>query len=340
MEYIYTNLPQYVKTNSRTEFSSSVVSSGAVLLFSENGSSLTAKLPDGSFITIGGSGGATDFYKCASIDTVNHTWTGYKAIFDSVSGTYSFAATVTSGLTYGSGFTPMVGGVYTDGALVKADLYTGFPVAGLDFYAAFSQNMNDTVHALTGTTEYSEYFYIDTDATGGFLRCNKPGGGWGDVHYDNSGSLFAYGTGDFTISFWLRAPDWDTLENVVLLAKKENDGDNGFAIFDYSSRDKMDFRCGLENNFDTTAGVSSATWVNWCIVRRGGTGYWYRNGIENASGAMASNVTSSQILRIGYHGQPGWASCAVYDLKAVRIYNRGLSAGEVAALAAEFTSAS
>ena len=56
-EYIYTNLPQFVKTNSRTEFSSSVVSSGAVLLFSENGSSLTAKLPDGSFVEVGGSSG-------------------------------------------------------------------------------------------------------------------------------------------------------------------------------------------------------------------------------------------------------------------------------------------
>ena len=30
-------------------------------------------------------------------------WTGYKAVFDAVSGTYSFEATATSGLTYGSG---------------------------------------------------------------------------------------------------------------------------------------------------------------------------------------------------------------------------------------------
>jgi autotransporter passenger strand-loop-strand repeat protein len=56
-EYIFTNLPQYVKVNSRTEFSSSVVSSGAVLLFSEDGLTLTGKLPDGTFITIGGSSG-------------------------------------------------------------------------------------------------------------------------------------------------------------------------------------------------------------------------------------------------------------------------------------------
>jgi len=57
MEYIFTNLPQYIRVTSRTEFSSSVVHSGSVLLFSEDGASLTAKLPDGSFITVGGSGG-------------------------------------------------------------------------------------------------------------------------------------------------------------------------------------------------------------------------------------------------------------------------------------------
>ncbi len=332
-EYIYTNLPQYVKVTPRTDFANSVVQANHVLLFSEDGTTLTGKLPDGSFITIGGSGGATDFYKCASVDTTNQTWTGYKAVF--ASGSYGYESAVTSGLTYGSGFTPMVGGVYTDGALVNADLYTGFPVSGLDFYAAFSTNMDDTVHALTGTTEYSEYFYIDTDATGGYLRCNKPGG-YGDVHYDNSGSLFAYGTDDFTVSFWLRAPYWQDEAN-VLLAKKQNDGTNGFVIMRDYLQDKMDFRCGLANNFDTTAGVSNAGWVHWCMVRRSGVGYWYRNGIENATGAMTGNATSDQILRIGYHDQPGWDNYAVYDLKAVRIYNRGLSAGEVAALAAEFT---
>ena len=52
-EYIFTNLPIYVKITPRTAFSSSVVSSGAVLLFTEDGLTLTAKQPDGTFITIG-----------------------------------------------------------------------------------------------------------------------------------------------------------------------------------------------------------------------------------------------------------------------------------------------
>lgn len=57
MEYIFTNLPQYIRQISRTAFSNSVVQSGSVLLFSEDGTTLTAKLPDGSFVTVGGGSG-------------------------------------------------------------------------------------------------------------------------------------------------------------------------------------------------------------------------------------------------------------------------------------------
>ena len=71
-------------------------------------------------------GGATDFYKCTTVDTVNHTWTGYKAVW--YNGIYTFESTVTTGLTYSSSaIVPVVGGIYTDGALVKAAPYTGFP---------------------------------------------------------------------------------------------------------------------------------------------------------------------------------------------------------------------
>lgn len=60
MEYIFTNLPQYVQITARSLFSNSVVKAGHVLLFSEDGETLTAKLSDGSFITIGGGGGGMD----------------------------------------------------------------------------------------------------------------------------------------------------------------------------------------------------------------------------------------------------------------------------------------
>lgn len=64
-----------------------------------------------------------DFYKCASVDTANHTWTGYKAVSDN--GIYTFEQNVTGGLTYSS-VTPVIGNVYSDGALVRGNLYTGY----------------------------------------------------------------------------------------------------------------------------------------------------------------------------------------------------------------------
>ena len=130
-EYLYTDLPRYVKTTPRENYANSVVKEGAVLLFSEDGETLVAKHPDGTFSEIGsGSSGGTsaEYYKCASVDTSAKTWTGYKAVFDSAAGTWSFESGVTEGLTYTS-VTPEIGGIYSADALVIVSLlYSGTPV--------------------------------------------------------------------------------------------------------------------------------------------------------------------------------------------------------------------
>ena len=75
-----------------------------------------------------GTGGTSaEYYKCASVDTSANTWSGYKAVFDSSTGTWSFESDVTAGLTYTS-VTPIVGGIYSADALVIVSLlYTGTP---------------------------------------------------------------------------------------------------------------------------------------------------------------------------------------------------------------------
>ena len=61
--------------------------------------------------------------------TIPKTWSGYKAVFDSTAGTWSFESGVTAGLTYTS-VTPVVGGIYSADALVTVSLlYTGTPTA-------------------------------------------------------------------------------------------------------------------------------------------------------------------------------------------------------------------
>lgn len=59
--------------------------------------------------------------------TGSKTWSGYKAVFDSGAGTWSFESGVTSGLTYTS-VTPVVSGIYSADALVIVSLlYIGEP---------------------------------------------------------------------------------------------------------------------------------------------------------------------------------------------------------------------
>ena len=80
-------------------------------------------------ITVGG-GGSADFYKCASVDASNKTWTGYKAVL--ADGVYSFEDAVTEGLIYGGGLTPAVKGIYDDGALIEVSkLYQGVYLPGI-----------------------------------------------------------------------------------------------------------------------------------------------------------------------------------------------------------------
>lgn len=79
-----------------------------------------------SWITVAGSplSGAT--VSRSETTTSGSTWSGYKAVFDSGTGTWSFESDVTEGLTYTS-VTPVVGVIYTIDALVTvASVYTGF----------------------------------------------------------------------------------------------------------------------------------------------------------------------------------------------------------------------
>lgn len=81
----------------------------------------------------------TAFYKCASVDADNKTWTGYKAVL--ADGVYSFEETLTEGLTYGSALRPAVDGIYDEFSRIQiAKLYQGSPVPkdGLVFFDALS----------------------------------------------------------------------------------------------------------------------------------------------------------------------------------------------------------
>lgn len=68
----------------------------------------------------GGGGGTAKYYKCASVDTANKTWSGYELVLqDDV---YAISDVLTEGLTY-NGFTPIVGNVYTEDGFIEVKAY-------------------------------------------------------------------------------------------------------------------------------------------------------------------------------------------------------------------------
>lgn len=72
------------------------------------------------------------------------TWSGYKAVFDSTAGTWSFESGVTEGLAY-TNVTPIVGGIYSPDALVTVSmLYDGtVTLPGCVFYAELKDNTTE-----------------------------------------------------------------------------------------------------------------------------------------------------------------------------------------------------
>lgn len=240
------------------------------------------------------------------------------------------------------------------------------PTNGLDFYLPFDADMDEKIHSLTGTLSSSSaatYFMLSSDtAVGKFLRCIKTQGSSSYyLKYPGSESLMQYGTGDFSLSFWMRAPDWGNFTHVVF-EKKYNDNYDGFVVF--KVLDPLNLCCRLrkgsgEDSVDilTASAANSDKFIHWCFVRDAGGGRWYCNGLQEATSgelinecieggcnvdpgrAIGVDVSNSEIFKIGYSAS--WPSKqAVFDLKALRIYNRALSDSEITELSKEFSGTS
>ena len=196
MEYLYTNLPRYITVTPRSAFANSVVQSGSVLLFSEDGSTLTAKLPDGSFITVGGSGG-TDvsdttaeagdvlsgkiFYDSAGSLTsggiqIQSAQTITPATSDQIisSGVYlggsqtilGDSALVASNIVSGASIFG-VSGTYTGSG--GADVILGYVSSGVFFELAFSGTSSVEAGSSAGLSAYGWNLPVSSSVSGGVI---------------------------------------------------------------------------------------------------------------------------------------------------------------------------
>lgn len=265
------------------------------------------------------SSGGTDFYKCATVDTVNLTWTGYKAVFDSVTGTYGYEVIATTGLTY-STVTPVAGKVYADGALIEAKLYEGIPLSGLLLYAPLKtqQAAAETGQAITyENPAFTTYQGIEC------MQCQ--GNTYATIAMQNipqsdsprTISFWAYATGDpSSVTFVSQGQDYEN-ELINICLSMGNLAMN-FSYNDHSSQ------------YNPTG-----AWHHYAFTYDGSNAILYVDAEAKISAATTLDTNGTD-LRIAYLGLSGYFNLTGY-IAAVRVYDRALASSEIDALAVEFT---
>lgn len=223
---------------------------------------------------------------------------------------------------------------------------TNIPFNGLDFYLPFDTDFKDEINDIDATNTGGTLFQIATESggrIGSYLQCTKSNGNGSQyLIWNNTNNLCQYGTNDFSVCFWLRAPYWNTYKQHIILCKKAYDSSPGFVFYRDGDNDKIDVRLGKSSgagSFEvmTSAPATNSNWVFWCFVRSNGTGTWYKNGVIDTSANTPRDVTNTgENIKIGHSSAWSSSSRAYFDLKALRIYNRALTSSEISALNGEF----
>ena len=131
--------------------------------------------------------------------------------------------------------------------------------------------------------------------------------GNGDYIYIPNNAAFNFGTGDFTIEWWMYCSiAWTSMTNPGIAGQKANDSSTGWQIYrnGANNTDKVNIRIGgsgTSSDYHSNATPITSTWEHWAVTRQSGTLRWFKNGSLTATYTVTTNVTdSSSSLNVGY----------------------------------------
>lgn len=253
------------------------------------------------------------------------TWDGYKAVL--TDGVYAFEETVTEGLTYGNGYTPTVGEVYADGALLSIKrLWSGTVVATPS--ALYVPLSYDTDTAETGQMlTYSgnpQFTVIDN------IPCMFFDGSTYITVEDDDKMKEVISKQALTISFWVYIISVSGFAGLVTHCT----GSRSYGIFMDSSSFVAVAQIPDERNAKNSLAMAENNWVHVCMTAGNGVIKVYYNGIKQPNTATFDTIPgSSTALTIG-----GWnfGSHNGY-IAAVRVFSEVVEDTDIEKLASEFT---
>lgn len=271
------------------------------------------------------SGNSIEFYKCASIDTTNQTWTGYKAILNQVTGTWGYASTVTSNLTW-TNIKPAIGGIYSaDVTVLVSYLSSGIPTEGLVFHAPLSSNASVAVtgQSLTyaGGCTFQIYKGIQS------MRVQN-----GCITTDTiAASGFDNG---FTLSVWFLCDNFSSTNGVIVHMGTWGGVSNWWGVQTNNYKSQLYYQSMISAGTD--GNLHNDTWYHLIYQQYGGNAKAWINGVADLDRAATTTQCSGLTMNIGnINGSTSSASFKGY-IAGVRLYNRVLTSSEIDLLAAEF----
>ena len=261
-----------------------------------------------------GSGGAAEYYRCASVDTSAKTWTGYRAVLND--GVYTFEDTVTTGLSYTS-VTPQVGKIYSADALARiSSLYGALPTDGLVLYAPLKEAKET---AETGQT-ISFLNPVSYEVTEGISAAHLT---------DRDVSIPVEGIKEsITVSLFLKIPSGTGASSNGSFIFQYGPGVDS-SVFALQAKGSNFYFSGWNNDFEIDKRIGTA-FQHVCLSYNGSAVKTYFNGVASSSASKALNLPEASTLSLGS------ANLEAY-ISALRIYNRELTEEEVQLLASEFT---
>ena len=113
-----------------------------------------------------------------------------------------------------------------------------------------------------------------------------------------SDTSFDFGTGDFTIEFWMN-PDYPNSSWQAIISRNYS-STNGWRLYKIASSNNFAFYQSGGSHINTTnVTLTAGTWYHIAVVRSGTTITIYVDGVAKGSGASTTNLSPTAALEIG-----------------------------------------
>jgi hypothetical protein len=143
-------------------------------------------------------------------------------------------------------------------------------------------------------------------------------------------NIFNFGTGDFTVEFWMR--QMGTSGQQLIVNKDDGNWQSGHGWEIWSNAGAASWSIFPYPSFENRSGTGAGdgNWHHVALTRASGIVKGYIDGIEKASGSCTQSVSTSYPIYLGRGSV--WAPAYFNGLiDEVAVYNRALSADEVMA---------